>query len=192
MERQKILPVLLFAGAAMALNTTPVWAQSSGGSSGVEQQRSKDTSSGGNQSKRAGDSDTPLAPGSHSGVEKTPGVSQSPRQDKDTSIGGTQSRREGDSDTPQAPGRFSSGSNDPSSSSRGVRSPSQGLNSQQDVRQAQEALKAQGHDPGPIDGVMGPQTRQALREFQSSNGLEQTGMLDAKTKQKLNIESSSR
>jgi len=25
------------------------------------------------------------------------------------------------------------------------------------VRQVQEALKAQGHDPGPIDGVMGPQ-----------------------------------
>jgi peptidoglycan hydrolase-like protein with peptidoglycan-binding domain len=61
----------------------------------------------------------------------------------------------------------------------------------QDIRQAQEALKNQGHDPGPIDGVMGPQTRQALRAFQSSNGLKQTGMLDSETKQKLNIENSS-
>jgi peptidoglycan hydrolase-like protein with peptidoglycan-binding domain len=61
---------------------------------------------------------------------------------------------------------------------------------QQDVQQAQEALKNQGHDPGPIDGVMGSQTRQALRAFQSKNGLKQTGMLDAETKQKLNIEGS--
>ena len=35
--------------------------------------------------------------------------------------------------------------------------------SKANVRQVQEALKAQGHDPGPIDGVMGPQTQQALR-----------------------------
>ena len=65
------------------------------------------------------------------------------------------------------------------------------MSGQQDVRQAQEALKAQGHDPGPIDGLMGPQTRQALKEFQSSNGLQQTGRLDAETKDKLNIENSS-
>jgi peptidoglycan hydrolase-like protein with peptidoglycan-binding domain len=62
---------------------------------------------------------------------------------------------------------------------------------QQDIREAQEALKSQGHDPGPIDGVMGSQTRQALREFQSKNGLKQTGNLDAETKQKLKIDGSS-
>jgi peptidoglycan hydrolase-like protein with peptidoglycan-binding domain len=61
----------------------------------------------------------------------------------------------------------------------------------QDVKQAQEALKNQGHDPGPIDGVIGSQTRHALREFQSKNGLRQTGMLDVETRQKLNMESSS-
>ncbi|HXV81017.1 MAG TPA: peptidoglycan-binding domain-containing protein [Candidatus Binatia bacterium] len=65
------------------------------------------------------------------------------------------------------------------------------MSGQQDIRQAQQALKAQGHDPGPIDGLMGPQTRQALREFQSSNGLQQTGRLDEETKEKLNIENSS-
>lgn len=65
------------------------------------------------------------------------------------------------------------------------------MSGQQDIRQAQEALKAQGHDPGPIDGVMGPQTSQALREFQSSNGLQQTGRLDEQTKEKLNIENTS-
>jgi peptidoglycan hydrolase-like protein with peptidoglycan-binding domain len=65
------------------------------------------------------------------------------------------------------------------------------MGGQQDVREAQEALKVQGHDPGPIDGVMGSQTRQALKAFQSKNGLKQTGSLDAETKQKLNIEGSS-
>jgi peptidoglycan hydrolase-like protein with peptidoglycan-binding domain len=65
------------------------------------------------------------------------------------------------------------------------------MGGQQDVRQAQEALKNQGHDPGPIDGVMGSQTRQALRAFQSKHGLKQTGTLDGETKQKLNIEGSS-
>jgi peptidoglycan hydrolase-like protein with peptidoglycan-binding domain len=65
------------------------------------------------------------------------------------------------------------------------------MGGQQDVREAQEALKVQGHDPGPIDGVMGSQTRQALKAFQSKNGLKQTGNLDAETKQKLNIEGSS-
>jgi peptidoglycan hydrolase-like protein with peptidoglycan-binding domain len=38
---------------------------------------------------------------------------------------------------------------------------------------------------------LGPQTRQALRGFQKANGLEQTGTLDAGTKQKLNIDGAS-
>jgi peptidoglycan hydrolase-like protein with peptidoglycan-binding domain len=38
---------------------------------------------------------------------------------------------------------------------------------------------------------MGSQTRQALKAFQSKNGLKQTGNLDAETKQKLNIEGAS-
>ena len=57
-----------------------------------------------------------------------------------------------------------------------------------DVRQVQESLKNQGQNPGPIDGIMGPQTRQALRQFQKTNGLPQTGSLDVETQQKLNID----
>lgn len=68
---------------------------------------------------------------------------------------------------------------------------SQARASQQDVRQAQQALKEQGQDPGPIDGIMGPQTRRALREFQEKQGLEQTGTLDAETRRALNIAGSS-
>jgi len=53
------------------------------------------------------------------------------------------------------------------------------------VRDAQVALRDAGFDPGGIDGVMGRKTRAALREFQASQGLPQTGRLDATTQQEL-------
>jgi peptidoglycan hydrolase-like protein with peptidoglycan-binding domain len=39
------------------------------------------------------------------------------------------------------------------------------------VMKIQRALKSQGHDPGPIDGILGPQTRTALSSFQESQKL---------------------
>ena len=33
------------------------------------------------------------------------------------------------------------------------------------VRELQEALQQSGHDPGPIDGIMGPRTKAALRSY---------------------------
>ena len=38
------------------------------------------------------------------------------------------------------------------------------------VRQVQQALKDKGHDPGSIDGVMGPKTHAALQSFQQQQG----------------------
>jgi hypothetical protein len=35
----------------------------------------------------------------------------------------------------------------------------------QHVREVQEALAKSGYDPGPIDGIMGPRTRAALRKY---------------------------
>jgi hypothetical protein len=55
------------------------------------------------------------------------------------------------------------------------------------IRRIQEQLKAQGHDPGPIDGVMGPQTEQALRSYQKQENLPETGQLDQETLGKLGI-----
>jgi len=57
-----------------------------------------------------------------------------------------------------------------------------------DIKKAQEALKNKGHDPGSMDGVMGQQTRQAIRAFQKDNGLKESGTLDAETAEKLGIE----
>lgn len=54
-----------------------------------------------------------------------------------------------------------------------------------DVEQAQKALKQLGHDPGPVDGVMGAQTSAALQAYQKRQGLSVTGQLDAETAAKL-------
>jgi len=56
-----------------------------------------------------------------------------------------------------------------------------------DVRRLQEQLRSQGHDPGASDGVMGPQTQDALRAYQRRNGLAETGRLDTQTAEKLGL-----
>jgi putative peptidoglycan binding protein len=33
------------------------------------------------------------------------------------------------------------------------------------VRELQEALAKSGYDPGPVDGIMGPRTKEALRKY---------------------------
>jgi putative peptidoglycan binding protein len=54
-----------------------------------------------------------------------------------------------------------------------------------DVRSAQQALRDKGFDPGPIDGVMGPRTTAAVRDFQQKENLAVTGQLDAETQGRL-------
>jgi Putative peptidoglycan binding domain len=44
--------------------------------------------------------------------------------------------------------------------------------------QVQARLAREGYDPGPIDGVIGPQTRDAIAGFQSDHGLPVTGRID--------------
>ncbi len=57
--------------------------------------------------------------------------------------------------------------------------PSRPYDTQQNVQYTvgdlQRALANAGYDPGPMDGVMGPSTRQALAEFQQDMGLRVTG-----------------
>ena len=57
------------------------------------------------------------------------------------------------------------------------------------VRKAQQALKEKGFDPGPVDGMMGPRTQQAIKQFQESQAnLKPTGKLDQQTLAALGIE----
>ena len=58
------------------------------------------------------------------------------------------------------------------------------------VKAAQQALKDKGHDPGAIDGVMGPKTKAALKDFQKKEGLKESGQLDSETMAKLDMKTS--
>ncbi len=51
----------------------------------------------------------------------------------------------------------------------------------------QQALKDKGFDPGTVDGVMGPKTVSALRDYQKSQNLTTTGRLDGDTSAKLGV-----
>lgn len=49
------------------------------------------------------------------------------------------------------------------------------------AKEIQTALKNAGFDPGPVDGKIGPKTRQAIKEFQRSKGLTPDGVVGQKT-----------
>jgi peptidoglycan hydrolase-like protein with peptidoglycan-binding domain len=50
-----------------------------------------------------------------------------------------------------------------------------------DIRQIQEALNKEGYPVSAVDGVWGPATESALRNYQEAKGLEPTGRLDHDT-----------
>jgi hypothetical protein len=55
------------------------------------------------------------------------------------------------------------------------------------VANVQSALQEQGYYQGEIDGVLGPQTRAALAEYQSAQGIEPTGAVDEPTLETLGM-----
>jgi peptidoglycan hydrolase-like protein with peptidoglycan-binding domain len=71
----------------------------------------------------------------------------------------------------------------------GTESRGAGKWSKDKVKAIQEALKNKGFDPGAADGVVGPRTGQALREFQKSQNLQVTGRIDDKTASALGVDS---
>ncbi len=50
-----------------------------------------------------------------------------------------------------------------------------------DIRWAQVELRDGGFYKGPLDGILGPDTKRALGQFQQNNGLGRTASLDAQT-----------
>jgi peptidoglycan hydrolase-like protein with peptidoglycan-binding domain len=57
------------------------------------------------------------------------------------------------------------------------------------VRQVQQALHQRGYYAGPADGIMGPGTQTALRNFQISENLEVTGRINRQTLTALGVQS---
>ena len=49
------------------------------------------------------------------------------------------------------------------------------------IKMVQLALMDSGFDPGPIDGMLGPKTGDAIKRFQIKNDLEPTGVIDEGT-----------
>ena len=59
------------------------------------------------------------------------------------------------------------------------------------VREAQQALKDKGYDPGPIDGINGPRTKAAVRQYQGKENIDSDGRLGPKTLDSLGVKHAS-
>ena len=58
------------------------------------------------------------------------------------------------------------------------------------IKQAQEKLSSKGHDV-QADGVLGPKTQAALKEFQQKEGIQASGRLDQETLAALGVDEAS-
>ena len=102
------------------------------------------------------------------------------------------------SGSPTQPPRATAGDrgmNDPTmrsgSATRGDRALGHSQYESSTVRDVQQALQNKGYDVGPIDGMMGPRTQSALREFQQQQGLSRSGRIDQQTLSALDVQASS-
>ena len=57
----------------------------------------------------------------------------------------------------------------------------------EDIQQAQKQLQVSGYDPGPLDGMLGSQTKAALRAYQADHNIPVTGALDNATRRALGV-----
>ena len=116
------------------------------------------------------------------GGESTGGSDAGPSGGDSSGASGTT----GDLSAPQGQ-KSSSDVQDPTSGD-GTMAPAVATLSPEQVRRVQQRLVEVGHDPGTVDGVMGEKTREALRSFQQTRGLEPTGEPDGQTLAELGAE----
>ena len=62
--------------------------------------------------------------------------------------------------------------------------------SKDEIRQAQQALDQKGFKAGQPDGVLGPETKNAIKDFQQKQGWNATGELDSQTLSALGVSAS--
>ena len=60
-----------------------------------------------------------------------------------------------------------------------------------DIERVQTTLMDNGYEIGSVDGVMGPRTQSAIKEYQKDNDLEQTGSLDDATRDRMQLNGNS-
>ncbi|MGE5117099.1 MAG: peptidoglycan-binding domain-containing protein [Betaproteobacteria bacterium] len=73
-------------------------------------------------------------------------------------------------------------------SSQGTSTSSDASMSADTIRQAQQQLSDKGLYTGQVDGVMGPKTQAALKEFQQKQGMQASGKLDSSTLAALGVQ----
>jgi hypothetical protein len=112
-----------------------------------------------------------------------PGASE--QRDSAAAGGATQQPGAATGDT-QQPGAAAGASQQPSAAA-GATQPMGQQHDQQTIRKVQEKLSEKGHQV-QVDGMMGPETQQALREFQKKEGIQETGQLDQQTLSALGVE----
>ena len=59
------------------------------------------------------------------------------------------------------------------------------------VKELQQALNDQGYSAGPVDGIMGPQTQSAVRNYQEAQGMQASGEVDQETLSSLGLSEAS-
>jgi len=65
--------------------------------------------------------------------------------------------------------------------------PSASAHNRGETKKVQETLRDRGFYTGPVDGMMGPQTRAGIRQYQQAESLPVTGHLDNDTAAKLGV-----
>lgn len=111
---------------------------------------------------------------------------------KSVGVGGSQSERTGESGVPLPKGSPQSGTVDIGKSSAGATESSTGMRGNTgNIRAVQQALKDKGYDPGPVDGVVGSRTKEAIKSFQTASNIRPSGSLNAETVEKLGVQSDS-
>jgi|SRR6185295_18433314 len=163
--------IALALTAAGTMLMTSAFAQTGAGSSPTstapDVKSGTDTKSG--TAPSASPSTSPGAPGSTMGSTGSDMKSGSMGGDKKSDTTGTDAKA----------GAMKSSGSEPSA---------KGAGNLEHVKVVQQALKDKGHNPGDVDGRMGPKTEAALRDFQQKQGLKTTGHADAETLAKLGVE----
>jgi peptidoglycan hydrolase-like protein with peptidoglycan-binding domain len=177
----KIWTCAMAVTVAGAMLAATAFAQGTGGSSGSGSPGTSSPGASGSGTGTTGSGTT--GSGGTGGALTTPtppSPSASPSTSPSTTPGGSAATTDTKSDA--AKGEMKAGK-----SARGAMA---GGGNRDQVRKVQEALKDKGHDPGPVDGVMGPRTRAALKDFQKAEGLKDSGQLTKETLDKLNVQAS--
>lgn len=119
------------------------------------------------------------SPGTSSGGD---GTKQPGMQQPGTTPGGTGAPTTGTGTTDAKPGAAQS------DAAKGAAKGQAAAGNKQQLRAVQEVLKERGMYEGEVDGIMGPKTQAALREFQKKEGLQETGRLDQQTMARLGVD----